>query len=35
MKRTVRKEVKYAPDEWNKMICLAKESGETPAAYKN
>ena len=33
MKRTVRKEVKYAPDEWNKMICLAKESGKTPAAY--
>ncbi len=33
MKRTVRKEVKYAPDEWNKMISLAKESGKTPAAY--
>ena len=35
MKRTVRNEVKYAADEWDKMICLAKESGKTPAAYKN
>lgn len=36
MKKTeikIRREVKYSPDEWNKLAALAKESGKLPAAY--
>ena len=36
MKKTeikIRREVKYSPDEWNKVTALAKESGKLPAAY--
>lgn len=33
MKNKIRKEVKYSPDEWNKVIAFAKESGKLPAAY--
>ena len=36
MKKTeikIRREVKYSPDEWNKVTELAKESGKLPAAY--
>lgn len=34
MKKTkIRKEVKYSPDEWNKVCKLAKESKMLPAAY--
>lgn len=32
-KRTIRKEVKYNSDEWDKMIFLSKKSGKNPAAY--
>lgn len=32
-KRTIRKEVKYNSDEWEKMIFLSKKSGKNPAAY--
>lgn len=34
MKKTkIRKEVKYSPDEWNKVCKLAKERKMLPAAY--
>lgn len=36
MKKTeikIRREVKYSPDEWNKVTALAKESGKLPATY--
>lgn len=34
MKKTkIRKEVKYSPDEWNRVIALAKENKMLPAAY--
>ena len=32
-KRTIRKEVKYNSDEWDKVIFLSKKSGKNPAAY--
>ena len=32
-KRTIRKEVKYNSNEWEKMIFLSKKSGKNPAAY--
>lgn len=32
-KRTIRKEVKYNSDEWEKMIFLSKKNGKKPAAY--
>lgn len=32
-KKTIRKEVKYNSDEWDKMIFLSKKSGKNPAAY--